>query len=165
MRRPQAAPLLLVSILFASSLWAPCARATTARDLRQDIAVDGFVDAGEWAADEQIFGYNAAMKMLEEPTDDSKWGVNNDISQIHVTWDAYNLYLAGEAKIWGNNLVIWVDAIPGRGMTTMSGLNSWSRNFTFDVSDAEHDQDFSPDLFGATWDGNPRAGFHSTKLY
>ncbi|TFG89215.1 MAG: hypothetical protein E4H17_01045 [Gemmatimonadales bacterium] len=153
MQRPLAAPLLLVSFLLTSPFWTTWAWATTARDLSQGITIDGF--AGEWAADEQLFGYNAAAKMLEEPTDDSKWGINNDITQVRVTWDAHNLYLAGEAKTWGNNLVIWVDVLPGRGMTTMSGLNSWSRNFTFDVSDAANDNDFSPDLFGATWDGNP----------
>ena len=153
MRRPLAAPLLLVSFLLVSPLSAACSWATTARDLSQRIVIDGFT--GEWAADEQLFGYNATLKLPEESTEDSKWGVNNDISQVRVTWDAYNLYLAGDAKTWGNNLVIWVDVIPGRGMTTMSGLNSWSRNFTFDVSDAAHDNDFAPDLFGATWDGNP----------
>ena len=152
MPRPLAATVAAL-FLFASPFWAPCSRAATARDLSPRIAIDGFT--GEWAADEQLFGYNATLKMLEEPTDDSKWGTNNDISQVRVTWDAHNLYLAGEAKTWGNNLIIWVDVLPGRGMTTMSGLNSWSRNFTFDVSDAAHDNDFMPDLFGATWDGNP----------
>lgn len=163
MRRPLAAPLLLAAFVLATPLLATCARATTARDLSQDpenpvvgqrtITIDGFT--AEWAVDEQLFGVNVAATMLEEPTDDSKWGVNNDISQVRVTWDAHNLYLAGEAKIWGNNLVIWVDAIPGQGMFTMSGLNSWSRNFTFDTTGAANDNDFSPDLFGATWDNNP----------
>jgi hypothetical protein len=153
MPRRLAAPLLLVSFLLASQLGATCARATTARDLSQAITIDGFT--ADWADDERLFGYNATVKMLEEPTDDSKWGVNNDITQVRVTWDAHNLYLAGEAKIWGNNLVIWVDAIPGRGMFTMSGLNSWSRNFTFDTTGAANDGDFAPDLFGATWDNNP----------
>ena len=48
-----------------------------------------------------------------------------------------------------------MDVLPGRGMTTMSGLNSWSRNFNFDTSDAGNGNDFAPDLFGATWDENP----------
>jgi hypothetical protein len=148
MRRPLAAPLLLVTFLLAAPLWATCARATTARDLSPRFSdpngIDGFTH--EWTDDERLFG--ATAKGLEEPTDDSKWGVSNDISQVRVTWDAHNLYLAGEGKIWNNNLVIWVDALPGRGMTTMSGLNSWARNFTFS-------NDFAPDLFGATWDNNP----------
>jgi hypothetical protein len=37
----------------------------------------------------------------------------------------------------------------------MSGLNSWARNFKFETPGAEKDDDFAPDLFGATWDGNP----------
>jgi hypothetical protein len=153
MRLPAASRLLLASILIALALPPAPLRAATGRDLADRIAIDGFT--GEWEDDERVFGYNAGMKMLEEPTDDSKWGVNNDISQLRVTWDARNLYLAGDARTWGNNLIIWADVVPGRGMVTMSGLNSWSRNFTFDTSGVALDRDFAPDLFGATWDGNP----------
>jgi hypothetical protein len=156
MRRPAAPRFLLASTLFALALalaLAPApSRATTKPHFEGRISVDGFT--GEWADDERVFGFNRAMKMLEEPTDDSKWGVNNDISQLRVTWDADTLYLAGDAKTWGNNLIIWVDAVPGRGMTTMTGLNSWARNFTFDTSGVASDGDFAPDLFGATWDNN-----------
>ena len=148
MRRPLAALLLLLPFLFV-----PSARATTARDLSQRLMIDGFT--ADWEADESLFSYNAALKMLEEPTDDSKWGTNNDVSQVRVSWDADSLYLAGDAKTWGNNLVILWDVLPGRGMATMSGLNSWSRNFTFDTSDVVNGNDFAPDFFGATWDGNP----------
>ena len=148
MRRPLAALLLLLPFLFV-----PPSAATTARDLSQRLIIDGFT--ADWEADESLFSYNAALRMLEEPTDDSKWGVNNDIAQVRVTWDADTLYLAGDAKTWGNNLVILLDVLPNRGMVTMSGLNSWSRNFTFDTSDVANDNDFAPDFFGATWDGNP----------
>jgi hypothetical protein len=149
MRRSLSSLLLLLLLLpLAAPSWA-----TTARSLSERILVDGFTT--DWEADESLFGYNAALKMLEEPTDDSKWGVNNDISQVRVTWDADTLYFAGDAKIWGNNLVILVDVLPDRGMATMSGLNSWSRNFTFDTTDVVHNNDFAPDLFGATWDQNP----------
>jgi hypothetical protein len=148
MRRPLAALLFLLPFLFV-----PPSGATTARDLSQRLKIDGFT--ADWEADESLFSYNVAVKMLEEPTDDSKWGVNNDIGQVRVTWDADSLYLAGDAKTWGNNLVILWDVLPGRGMATMSGLNSWSRNFTFDTSDVVNGNDFVPDFFGATWDGNP----------
>jgi hypothetical protein len=148
MRRSLPSLLLLLPLLLPCPSWA-----TTGRDLSQRILIDGFTS--DWEADESLFGYNSALRMLEEPTDDSKWGVNNDISQVRVTWDADSLYLAGDAKTWGNNLIILLDVLPGRGMVTMSGLNSWSRNFTFDTSDVVRDNDFAPDLFGATWDGNP----------
>jgi hypothetical protein len=129
------------------------ATATTARDLRAGRTMDGYTT--EWASDEALFGFNTVQKSLEEPVDDSKWGVNNDINQVRVTWDAHNLYLAGEGKIWGNNMVLLVDVIPSHGMYSMSGLNSWSRNFTFDTTDAAHGREFLPDLFCGTWDGNP----------
>jgi hypothetical protein len=145
--------LAVLAALFLLVCPALPAHATTARDLRAARTIDGYVS--DWPADEALFGYNAALKSLEEPLDDSKWGVNNDINQVLVTWDAHNLYLAGTGKTWGNNLLLLVDAIPGRGMLTMSGLNSWSRNISFDINDAGNGREFMPDLMGATWDGNP----------
>lgn len=98
----------------------------------------------EWEADEGIFQLNA-QQVTEESWSDSKWGVNNDLHQVWVTWDADFLYVAVDAIIWDNNTVLLFDVRPG-GMTAMTNLNSWRRNFTF--------QNQEPDLFLATWDGN-----------
>ncbi len=141
------APSFLALLLLASP-----SPAETARDLSARIRIDGF--ANEWTAGERLFELNRDLNLPEEATDDSKWGPNNDINQVRVTWDAHNLYVAGEGKTWGNNMVLFIDAIPGRGMYTMSGLNSWSRNFTFDTSRVAYGEEFMPDLFPATWDGN-----------
>lgn len=143
----------LLPVLLTVAVVAPEAAATTARDLSERIVIDGFT--GEFDAGEALFGINAAQNTFEESSADSKWGPDNDLNQIRITWDAQNLYLAGEGVIWGNNMVILIDAVPGRGLTTMRQLNAWSRNFIFT-------QDFAPDLFGATWDGNqsPRLLIH-----
>src|SRR5262249_35874465 len=68
-------------------------------------------------------------------------------SQVRITWDAKNLYLAVEGVIWGNNTMLLLDTVQGRGLSTLRELNSWKRLFDFTP-------DFHPDLFVATWDGN-----------
>ncbi len=144
-------PKLLVVV--ALTLWAAFpAHATTARDLSSRMRIDGFTS--EFADDEKVFGFNPAASAAEEASDDSRWGVNNDISQIRISWDARYLYLAGEAKIWDNNLILLIDSVPGRGLTTMTTLNSWKRNFDFDTTGTAQGEGFAPDLFAATWDGN-----------
>lgn len=147
---PTSVAALLTLALMAAAL---PASALTARSLVGRIEVDGLTT--EYTDGEKIFGINASANAPEESASDSKWGPDNDVSQIRITWDADSLYIAGEAVIWGNNLVILVDVLPGRGLETMRQMNSWSRNFIFS-------DDFRPDLFGATWDGNtaPRLLIH-----
>ncbi len=142
-------PTFLLLVLFA-----PAAHGSTARDLSARFTVDGFTN--DFAADEAVFGFNGPRNVPEESTSDSKWGPDNDVWNLRVTWDAQFLYLAGEAVTWGNNLVILLDPLPGQGLTTMRNLNSWSRNFSFDADS------LNPDLFGATWDTNtlPRLIVH-----
>lgn len=128
------------------------ALAATAPSLAGRIQVDGF--PGEYTADEALFG-TAPGGEPEESSFDSAWGPDNDLNQIHVTWDRDSIYVSSEGVIWGNNMVVLFDVVPGRGMSTMRQLNAWSRNFTFG-------DDFRPDLFLATWDGNtnPRLLIH-----
>lgn len=128
------------------------ALATTARDLSARMRVDGFTS--DFAGDEFVFGFNAAAGAPQEAPDDSRWGVNNDINQIRITWDAQYLYVAGEGRVWDNNMILLFDTVPGRGLTSMTQLNSWRRNFDFDTTGAAAGGGFAPDLFAATWDGN-----------
>jgi hypothetical protein len=106
-----------------------------------------------------VFGFNTARNLPEESSSDSQWGPDVDVNQIRITWDADSLYVAVEAVISNNNTVILLDPIPGRGLVTMRGMNSWSRNITFRGA-------FAPDLFGATWDGNtaPHLVIHRSGL-
>lgn len=151
-RTPDPVTLRLLCSLAAITLAASPALAVTARDLSARIRVDGFTT--DFTADEAVFGIEPQSGSPEEATDDSRWGVNNDIGQIRITWDAQNLYLAGEGRIWGNNMVLLLDTVPGRGLENMTSLNSWRRNFSFDTTGASAGLGFQPDLFGATWDGN-----------
>jgi hypothetical protein len=138
-----AALLLLAAALFGA---ARPASAVTARDLSGRIRIDGYTT--EFTDSERVFGLNPDGTP-QEASDDSKWGVNNDISQIRITWDAANLYIAGEGKIWGNNMILFIDSVQGQGLARMDSLNSWRRNFFFDPDSAAG---FEPDLFVATWD-------------
>lgn len=142
----------LLCALAAITLAAPPSFAVTARDLSARMRVDGFTT--DFTSDEAVFGVDSARALPEEAVDDSKWGVNNDLNQIRISWDAQYLYLAGEGRIWGNNMVLLLDTVPGRGLERMTSLNSWRRNFAFDTSGASAGLGFQPDLFGATWDGN-----------
>ncbi|MEO6463641.1 MAG: hypothetical protein ABIP29_11255, partial [Candidatus Eisenbacteria bacterium] len=128
------------------------ARAVTAPSLAGRVVIDGVPT--EYTPDEAIFG-TAPGGGLEEPEADSAWGPDNDVSQIHITWDRDSIYVSGEGVIWGNNMIVFFDVVPDRGMTEMGSLESWRRNFSFS-------EDFRPDLFLATWDGNtaPRLLVH-----
>jgi hypothetical protein len=121
-------------------------QAVTAVDLSGRMVIDGLTD--EWEPDESLLQTNdtdPGNPVLEESLSDSKWGFNNDVNQIRVTWDRMFLYVAVNAIIWDNNVILLFDYQPG-GMSAMTELNSWRRNFVF--------QGFRPDAFLATWDNN-----------
>ncbi len=120
------------------------ARAETAKSLADRMVIDGF--PGEYTVDEAVFGTGSTGEP-QESTTDSAWGPDNDYNQLHITWDRDSIYVSSEGVIWGNNMVLLFDVVPDRGMATMRDLDAWSRNFIFS-------DDFRPDLFLATWDGN-----------
>jgi hypothetical protein len=150
-RRPLA---LLISVLLAlGPLAGPGpAGATTAPSLAGRIFIDGFPT--EYEPDEALFGI-APGNVDEESDFDSAWGPDNDLNQIHVTWDRDSIYVSAEGVIWNNNMIVLFDVVPDRGLSSMRGISAWSRNFRFS-------DDFRPDLFIATWDGNtsPRLILH-----
>jgi hypothetical protein len=145
---------LLVAALVALPPAAPAAHAVTAPSLADRIVIDGF--PAEYTADEAIFGV-APGGEPEESAFDSAWGPDNDFNQLHITWDRDSIYVSAGGVIWGNNMVVLFDVIPERGLSSMRQLSAWSRNFTFS-------DDFRPDLFIATWDGNtnPRLLIHQS---
>ncbi len=126
--------------------------AATAPDLTGRIIIDGI--SSEFTEGEGLFGLNEGVP--EEDTNDSVWGPFNDLNQIKMTWDAESLYVACDGFIWDNNMILLIDptgADPDdEGLPRMTDLNAWRRNFTFS-------EDFSPDMFLATWDGNSAPQF------
>jgi hypothetical protein len=141
------------ALLFSAVAVPHFSDAQTARQQGGRIVVDGF--ATEYHEMEALFGKHPETGGPEEPTFDSKWGPDNDFNQIKITWDKDTLYVAAEGVIWNNNMIVLFDVIPDRGMENMQSLDSWRRNFVFS-------DDFRPDIFMATWDGNgsPRLLIH-----
>lgn len=131
---------------------ASTSHAKTGRDLSTRMRIDGYTN--EFIpGDEDVFGIDPRSGQDQESRSDSKWA-NNEIYQIRVTWDAKYLYFAVEGKIWGNNAILFIDSMPGRGLSDMTNINSWRRNFTFDTYARYAGDEFMPDVFGATWDTN-----------
>jgi hypothetical protein len=133
-------------------LWPRAAGAATDLDLSQRIVIDGF--ATEYTTGEAVFGWNEEVGRPEESANDSQWGPFNDLRQIYVTWDKDSLYVAVEATIFDNNVILLMDitdrspeTTADDGLFAMTELNAWRRNFIFA-------NDFTPDLFLATWDRN-----------
>lgn len=148
--RPVRIPCVLALAVSVALLATP-ALARTARDLGPRMRIDGYTSEFI-AGDEDVFGLNPAG-IPEEARDDSKWQ-NNEVYQIRVTWDAHYLYVAVEGKIWGNNMVLLLDTMPGRGLASMIRLSSWDRNVNFDTFGRFPGDEFMPDVFAGTWDGN-----------
>lgn len=156
-RAPQPLALRpLLAVLLFMALLAPPAGATSAPSLLGRIRVDG--STSDFTADEAVFGMNATAGLPEESDVDSRWQ-DNDVSQVYITWDADSVYFAGTGVINGNNMILLFDVgnpDPGikaetgadfDGLSRMTDLNSWRRNFVFANG-------FFPDFFAATWDGN-----------
>lgn len=137
MRRRLLAIAVALAAAAAPALVAGPAAATTAAS--RDILVDG--DSSDFADDEAVFGPS------EELDFDSRWGENNDISQMHVSWDSQNLYVAVDGRCWGNNVMLFLDSDPLGGIQDADRLNAWRRKLFFFGR--------RPDSFFGTWDNNP----------
>ncbi|MCP4547223.1 MAG: hypothetical protein GY835_12260 [bacterium] len=111
--------------------------------LAETMAARGIITDGhssEFTADEAVF------TETEELNFDSWWGENNDINQIKATWDSDSLYVAVDGRIWNNNLMLFIDTDPLRGIENADELNSWARKLEF--------LHYRPEYLLATWDNN-----------
>ncbi len=114
--------LLLVSVLPMLSL------ASTAPDLRSQIIIDGDVsdfDADDWVLDE-------TTRFAENPGD-SRWGTDNDIRAIAVTWDNFNFYVGVPAVVVSTSLMLFLDVGCG-GVSDLRGGGNFRRNIEFSVN-------------------------------
>jgi uncharacterized protein (TIGR03382 family) len=69
--------------------------------------VDG--DPSDFSADEKLAG---------DPTGDSSYGANNDLSTLHVTWDAQRLYLGFGYKAWNTAVMYLVETGESGGVSS-----------------------------------------------
>ncbi|MBN2169764.1 MAG: hypothetical protein JW819_00420 [Candidatus Krumholzibacteriota bacterium] len=136
MRRRRLALAAALAAATALALIAGPASATSATN--RDILIDG--DSSDFAADETVFHPS------EELAFDSWWGENNDINQLHVSWDSLNIYVAVDGRCWDNNIMLFLDSDPLGGIEDADRLNSWRRKLFF--------FGHRPDSFFGTWDNN-----------
>lgn len=107
-------------VLFPSSVFS-----TTASDLRARIINDG--RAIEYEPDEWVL--DASTTFSERPND-SRWGIDNDIREIAVTWDNYNLYIAIRATTRATHLMLFIDSACD-GVTDLKDHPAFRRNIQF----------------------------------
>jgi hypothetical protein len=104
---------------------ATSALATTSPDLRSRISIDGrtndFED-DEWVLD--------AATPFREPPGDSRWGRDNDVSAVAITWDDYNLYVAVAAVTTRGTLMLFIDTMCG-GAVDLTAQDDFLRNIEF----------------------------------
>lgn len=110
----------LLCILAATPLGA-----ATAPDLRSRISIDGKVT--DFETDEWILDSSTAFS---ERPGDSRWGLDNDITAIAVTWDFYNLYIAVPAVTTSGTLMLFLDTMCG-GAEDLTSTNYFRRNIEF----------------------------------
>src|SRR5262245_48659700 len=115
----------VVLLLAAATAWGQ-----SAPDLSTRIALDG--RSGDWTAVETAFRTAAVCSALvppvacpvdEEPRGDTESALA-DLRQMRVTWDAHNLYIAVEATLGGQALLVFLDTAPG-GLETTIDLPDW----------------------------------------
>jgi hypothetical protein len=131
---------LVATALLAVFLTCPAFATTVAN---RDILIDG--DSSDFAEDETLLGAG------EELNFDSRWGENNDVNQIKLSWDLENLYVAVDGRCWGNNIILFLDTDPLGGIPDQGKVNAWNRKFFF--------FGHRPDFFLATWDTNTEPQF------
>jgi hypothetical protein len=120
--------LLLLFLLLHSSI----SFAQPAPDVRARIAIDG--TTGEYSPDEWILDHATSFP---EPAGDSRWGMDNDIRRIAVTWDYYNLYIAVDCSILNGSVLLGVDCACG-GPEGLQSDPLFMRNISF--------RDFTPNI-------------------
>ncbi|UCG53255.1 MAG: hypothetical protein JSW58_06795 [Candidatus Latescibacterota bacterium] len=98
---------------------------TTAPDLRSRIIIDGRatdVEEDEWVLNGET--------EFRETRGDSRWGRDNDISGIAVTWDNFNLYVVVPAVTVGSTLMLFIDTMCG-GAESLIPQDFFRRNIEF----------------------------------
>ena len=101
------------------------ATSTTAPDLSGRIVLDGATT--EYATDEWVL--DAGSPRAELPHD-SRWGSDNDVHRIAITWDTTFVYIAVECVTYSSGLMTWIEYAAG-GIRALDGLGELRRQISF----------------------------------
>jgi hypothetical protein len=99
--------------------------AVTAPDLSPRIRIDGNVS--DYTPDEWVL--DATSDFAESPFD-SRWGADNDIHRIAVTWDTTFLYIAVEGEFQTSELMAFLEHA-ARGIPDLISAGPLRRNVDF----------------------------------
>jgi hypothetical protein len=107
------------------------------------VTIDGNIDHQEWSY---------CQIAVDDPDNDSEWGLFNELQTLYMTADESYLYLGleGRYESW-NNWLIHLDADfgEGTGLSDLRFLPFWERNATFSYPGAGIDF-----LYGSTGGGD-----------
>jgi hypothetical protein len=92
----------------------------------------------EYEVDEWVLD---AATDFPEPEGDSRWGSDNDIHKIALTWDLYNLYITVSCTAFNTTLMLFIDTECG-GTDDLTEVDYFRRNIRF--------SDFTPNFLLAT---------------
>jgi hypothetical protein len=125
------------AVLFIFSLILPAVSlSTTSNDLRSRIQVDGRVV--DYEKDEWVLDGNTDVP---ERAEDSRWGSDNDIHGIILTWDLYNIYIAVPCVAFNSTIMLFLDTECG-GVKDLEEAGYFRRNIRF--------SEFTPNFLVAT---------------
>ena len=97
------------------------AHATTANSLSGRVVIDGLLN--DYAADEWVLDTGTNPR---ETSGDSRWGSDNDITRVALTWDRDFLYIAVEASTFDSFLQLLISNRAG-GLTTLEDTGEFRR--------------------------------------
>lgn len=93
--------------------------------------------------------YDEDELVLNDPDNDSYWGVNNELFNLYLTWDSTRLYLAVDYVVQ-NNAVLVLIGTGDEGIRNMNNLDWYPRNLQFQKVRISH--------IMALWNGDLNTG-------
>jgi len=112
---------LFAGLFIVALFQPPTAHATTANSLSGRVVIDGVLD--EYSPDEWVLDSATAFPEIAV---DSRWGSDNDISRVALTWDREFLYIGVEARTFDSFLVLFISNRAG-GLTTLENAGEFRR--------------------------------------
>lgn len=104
--------------------------ATTGEDLSERLRVDGAI--ADFQPDEWVLGPHTPFP---ERRSDSRWGGDNDVSRLAVTWDHRFLYVAVDGVV-ADDMLIGFLAVGSGGVSDLSALPAMRRNIVLTAMSA-----------------------------
>lgn len=121
----------IISLLIPFLLFARTALPLSEISKEGKITVNGITSDFDAETDQVLLSPELTGRYLETESD-SKWGSQNELVALKLTWDSFYLYLAADAVLEGNNSVIlFLDTGSGTGVEAVSSLDAKRRRIQF----------------------------------